>query len=325
MTGIYLDNSTTTRPSEKAVSGMMPFFTDLWGSPLAPHTMGQQLYPSIKESYQAIYDLLGATKEDTVLFTSSGDAAAQHAITSTYFNVSIPTGKDHFVASPKQMTAETIGDVITPRTAMVSLPWADGLTGVINPVEEIAALCQERGIIFHLDATHVLGKLYFDLKEVGADFISFSGSHIHAPQGTGALYIKSGVKCSALSIDNVPGLVGLGIAAKEAVASRDFLCMEIARLRKKLETGILEKYPDAVVLFQNGERLPNVSAINFPGIVNEALLFFLNQKGVYASIEKNHSAVSFSLSRETTEDEIDRAVEIIVESAKRLSKCSAKK
>ncbi|NGX41823.1 MAG: Cysteine desulfurase IscS [Chlamydiae bacterium] len=383
MTKIYLDNSMTTAPSEKAISGMMPYLTEMWGSPSAPHQCGQQLYLVMKESYQSLYDLLGANESDTIIFTSSGAEAVNHAIQSTYYTTTLTTGKNHFLTSSLDeapaimsierleemgcvgkmvevnkegyITAEAIGDAITPRTAMVSLSWANGLTGVIQPVSEIASLCKSRGIIFHLDATHILGKLYFDLEDVGADFISFNGDHFHAPKGTGGLYIKNGTKCVPLISGgmeqggyrgapiNIPGLVSLGIAAKEAQDSCDLLCTEVARFRDKLETGILEGFPEAVPFFRDQDRLSHCTTIAFPGIANEALLFQLDRKGVYASIgggsfqqigllliasgiEENlvHCAISFSLSRKTTEDEIDQAIQIIVESAKQLSKTSEK-
>lgn len=381
MTEIYLDNSTTTRPSAQALSHMMPYFTERWGSPSAPHHHGQQLFPAMAESYSAIYELLGAKKEDTIIMTSSGAEAVNHAIMSTYHEITRKKGKNQFVTASideapaimtmerlknmgcvgkmadindrGQVTAEALGDVITPRTAMVSLSWGNGLTGVTHPVQEIASLCQERGILFHLDATHVLGKLYFDLSDIGADMISFNGDHLHAPQGTGGLWIQNGVPCSPLILGgreqaglragtvNIPGLVGLGVAAKEALECRDLLCTEVARLRNKLEAGIVEKFPEAVCFFQEQERLPHCTTIGFPHVANEALLFLLNRRGVYASIGGGtfqqvnlmlmaagvdeslaQSSLSFGLSRETTEEEIDRAIDLIVESAEFLSQAS---
>jgi cysteine desulfurase len=247
------------------------------------------------------------------------------------------------------ITAAAIADALSPRTALVSLSWANGLTGVIQPLTEIAALCQERGILLHLEASHVLGKLFFELEDVGADFITFNGDQLHGPRGTGGLYIKQGVKCSPFIIGgadqanlragslNVAGLVGLATAAIEALDSRDFVCTEIARLRDKLENGILKEIPQAIIFFKDQDRLPHCTTIGFPGVSNEALLFHLNRKGLCASIgggtfqqvallltacgfkeELAYNAVAFSLSRYTSEEEIDRAVVVIVESVKSL-------
>lgn len=374
---IYLDNHTTTHPSVQAVAKMIPFLTERWGVPSAPHQMGQQLFPAIEEALKGIYALIGAKETDTVLFTSSAAEGINHIILSTYFDVTIPTGRNQFVTSSideapaimgidrlkhlsciekmaepnqtGQVTAQAIADIISPRTALVSLSWANGLTGVINPIRDIAELCQERGIHLHIDASHAIGKIFTDWDEVPADFLTFNGDSIHAPAGTGVLFIRNGTKTSPFIVGgseqaglragnySVAGLVALGQAAREALDARDLLCTEVARLRSHLEHGIQKLIPDVIPFFQDQERLPNCTAIAFPGIVNEALLHALNRKGVYASIgggthqqigliliasgidpQLAHSAISFSLSRETTEEEIDRAIEIIADCVRRL-------
>lgn len=380
---IYLDNSTTTRPSTQSVSKMLQFYSERWGSPMAPHVKGQELFPEIEESYRSIYQLLGAKETDNFVFTSSGAEAVNQAIFSGYLDITKHTGKNQFVTSTideapaimsigrlekfdcvgrmveagknGHVTAQGIIESITPRTALISLSWANGLTGVINPIAEISDVCKERGIRLHLDATHVLGKLYYEIDDVGADFISFNGDNLHAPKGTGGLYVKADVPCSPLIVGgmeqggyragtvNVPAFVALGHAAKEMLDARDLLCTEVARLRDQFEKGILEHYPEAIVFFRDQYRVPNISAIAFPGIPNELMLFALNKKNLYASIGGGsfqqiglvlmasgvpeltaHSALSFSLSRETHEDDVEKAIEIIVDTAKRLRRVSQK-
>lgn len=375
--GIYLDNSTTCRPSIQAVSSMMPYFSELWGSPSAPHLGGQEIMPAISNSYRAIYDLLNAKDSDNFVFTSSGAEATNQVILTTYFDHVLSSGKNQFITShideapaimaigrlerldcvgkmvspnrKGQITADIIAEALSPRTALLSMAWANGLTGVINPVDEIAKLCQERGVLLHLDATHILGKHYIDLSEMPVDFVSFNGEQIHAPKGTGGLWIKGGTKCSALILGgieqeglrggsyNVPGLIALGQAAKEAGDSIDLLCSEVARLRDKLEMGIVSRFPSAVPFYSDQERLPHCVTIAFPGIANEALLYALNRKAVFASIGGGsfqqialvltaasqpealaHTAISFSLSRETTEDEIDHTIDIVADCAEKL-------
>lgn len=379
---IYFDNSMGAKPSDKAISAMLPFYTERWGNPSAPHQMGYEVLPAMEEAYKAIYKLIGANEADDFVFTSSGAEAINQAIWSGYHDITRATGKNHFLSSNVEeapvlmsisrleqmecvgtmidadihgmVTAERIADNITPRTAMVSLSWANGLTGVINPVAEIGRLCQERGIALHLDATHVLGKLFYDLEELNVSYLTFNGDHLHAPKGTGGLYIKSGVKCNPFIVGgieqagrragsvNVPGLVALGVASKEALDDRDYICTEVARLRNKLEHDLLKKYPEAIPFFQNQERLPHISVIGFPGISNEALLYQLNRRNLFASIGGGsfqqiglvlaatgvdetlaHCSINFSLSRDTTEEQIERAVEIISDSAKRLRQSSA--
>lgn len=379
--GIYLDNSMAARPSPKAVAKMLPFLTDQWGLPSSPHQMGQELFGSIGESLKAIYALIGASEEANFVFTSSGAEAVNHAIFSTFMDVTRSTGKNVFITSlieeaPTLMsfnrleqlgclsktvspdkngriTAEAIADAITPRTAMVSLSWANGLTGIVHPVQEIAALCQERGIKLHLDATHIFGKLFYELSDINPDFISFNGDQLHAPQGTGGLYIKAHTPCSSFIVGgleqagqragsyNVGALAALGQAAQEAMESRDFLCTEVVRLRDKLEKGISEEIPESVIFFQDQERLPHCTTIGLPGIVNETMLYAMNRKNIFACIGGGsfqqvrliltasgvpealaQTAITFSLSRYTTEDEIDRAIVIIGDIARRLRNVS---
>jgi len=377
--GIYLDNSTTTRPSTESIACMLPFLRDMWATPASPHLMGQQLINAVSDSYKIIYDFLGAKETDDFVFTSSGPEAVNQVLLSSYFNISLTTGKNQFITShieeaasimaigrleklecigkmvypnkSGKITAEILAEAISPRTAMISLSWANGLTGVIQPVAEIAKLCQLRGIALHLDATHILGKSTFDLHDIGVSFLTFNGDHLHAPKGTGGLWIKGGTACSPLILGsmeqggfragnlNVAGLSSLAQAAKEALDSQDLICMEVARLRDKLEMGIVANYPDVMPFYQSQDRLPHCSAMAFPGIANEAMLYALNRQGVFACIgggnfqklslileasgiesEIAQTAISFSLSRETTEGEIERAIEIVASTAKRLAK-----
>lgn len=378
---VYLDNSMTAAPSQAAVSAMTPYLTERWGAPSAPHARGQAVFPAVEEGLRSIYSMLGASDDDDVIITSSGAEAVNHVISSVYRDVTRETGRNHFITArtdeaPAIMAAgqlendgcvatlidvdsdgavalETLGETITPRTALLSLSWGNGLTGTIHDVAALAPLCKERGILLHLDATHVLGKLYFELDEIGADFITFNGEQLHGVPGTGAVWVRSGCRLSSFVLGgteqaglragnlNVPGLVALGVASEEALQSRDYVCTEIARLRDKLELGIVAGFPSAQLCFGESERLPHVSVMVFPGVANEALLYALDRGGVAACIGGGtlqqvgmnlqacgvdetlaHSAISFALSRATTEEEIDRAIDIVVNAANQLAKLS---
>lgn len=360
---------------------MMPYLTTHWGIPAVPHQMGQELYPALIGFYKALYALIGAKESARVILTSSGAEAVNHVIAAAYRDVTLKTGKNQFLTSKTDeapavmavshlepfgcvgksidvnsqglVTAKNLSDCLSPRTCLVSLSWANGLTGTIQPAAEIAEICQERGVLFHLDATHVLGKLFYELEEIRPDFLTFNGDQLHGPKGTGVLYIRESVRCSPFIFGgadqggmragglNMAAMAGLATASREALECLDLLCTETARLRNKLENEILKGLPNARVCFKSQERLPHCTAILFPGIANEALLFALNRKGVGACIGGGnfqqlglmlaccgieealaHSAVSFSLSRYTTEDEIDRAASIVVEAAKQLGSLS---
>jgi len=378
---IYLDNNSTARPSEKVISAMMPYWTTHWGLPTSPHQKGQELYPSMTEWYKMLYAFIGAKESDQVILTSSGAEAVNHVVSSVYRDVTVSTGKNHFLTSKADeasaimaishlepfgcagkmievnaqgiVTPQAVADSLSPRTALVSLSWANGLTGVIQPVADIANLCRERGVRFHLEATHVVGKLFYEMQEINPDYLTFNGDQLHGPRGTGILYVKEGIRCSPFifgSADqggmragglNMAALAGIATATQEALDSRDLLCTETARLRNLLEQGIIKGCPFAKICFKKQERLPHCTTLLFPGIANEAMLFMLNRRGVCASIgggnfqqlglilsfsgvedKLANSAVSFSLSRYTTEEEIDRAVSIIVESAQMLARLS---
>lgn len=371
---IYLDNSTTAIPSKKTISAMMPFYTDFWGSVSSPHQKGQELQNTVKDSYKTLYRLIGAEEEDTFLLTASGAEAVSQMVDNVYRHSTLHSGKNQFLTSQADeapavlamgrleqlgctskmvkvnedgiITAASLADAISPRTALLSISMGNGLTGVIQPLSEIAALCRQRGILLHLEVTHTLGKLFVDFKEIGADFISFNGEQLHAPKGSGGLFIKKGVKFTPSIVGgsvNMPALVGLAAAAAESFDSSDYISTEIARLRGKLEQGILTGLPDAKILFNEQERLPHISCIAFPKLSNEALLFILNRKGVFATMgggqfqqlslileesglpkQYAQGALSFSLSRYTTENEIDQAIHYIVESVRMLQKMAYK-
>jgi cysteine desulfurase len=376
---IYLDNQTITAPSARSVAAMQPYLTQKWGTPTAPHETGQQLLPAMREAYSRIYELLGAADEDTVIFTSSGAEAVNHLVLATYLDLTRETGLNHFVTSncdeaPVIMamerlehlgcsttlvpvnkegivTPEALGDHFTPRTALVSMSWANGLTGVVQPVSDLAQVCRERGILFHLEASHVLGKIDFDLSEISPDLVSFGGHLIHAPAGTGALWIRSGLEISPLIVGgheqagyrggvfSVAGLVALGVAAQEAAEGRDLMGTEVTRLRDRLEAGLIQAGGQR--LMEDGERLPTICLLAFPGVASDALLYRLDQEGLSASFgggvyqqlsvqlaaydikgPLTECAVSFSLSRETSESEVDRAIEIIGRTVRQLQKLS---
>lgn len=378
---LYFDNSMATKPSDRAVGKMLPHFSQAWGNPMSPHVKGQEVHPYLEESYKALYELIRATPQDLILFTSSGAEAVNTVFQSTYHEVTLNTGKNQFLAgeideAPALMamsrlekancvgkliqpshhctiTEDAIADVLTPRTALVSISWANGLTGVVNPVSHIASLCKDRGILLHVDASHVLGKLLFELEDVGADFISWSGEVLHAPQGTGALYVRKGVPLDPFVVGgleqggyragsfSVAGLSALAEASRELLDARDYMCTEIARLRNKLEEGVQAQVPESKALFTDQQRVPHISAIAFPGVINEALLYALNRRNLCACIGGGsfqqiglilkacgfddlvaHSAVSFSLSRETTEQQVDQAITIIAEAVKQLRSIS---
>jgi cysteine desulfurase len=374
---IYFDNHTTTKPSAKAIAAMRPFLEEQWGVPAAPHRMGQALLPELERIYDPIYQLLGARSSDNFVFTSSGAEASNHVVQAAYLDIARETGRNHFVTTNTDeaavimayerlellgckttlapvnadgiLTSDALIDSLTPRTALVSLSWANGLTGVIHPVAELAEICRERGIWLHLDATHILGKIDFDLDEIAPDLITFNGDHLHAPKGTGGLWIRSGLRLSNLILGgmeqdgqrggsySVALLAALGAACEEALTHRDHVAIETARLRDRLEKGL-----EAIPFFKTTHRTPTTTALAFPGVTADALLYRLSRAGLLASFGGGayqqlalqlaatgiphplaDCAVSFSLSRDTTPADIDDAIALITKQAQSLQSLSA--
>ncbi|MCB1084990.1 MAG: aminotransferase class V-fold PLP-dependent enzyme [Chlamydiia bacterium] len=242
-----------------------------------------------------------------------------------------------------QVTPEALREAITPKTGLIALSWANPLTGVIHPIWDLAECAKEHDILFYVDASAALGSLYFKFEELPLDFLSFDGPLLHGPKGSGGLFVRRGVDFSPSAPVGMEGadlnlaaLVGLGIAVEEMSASFDHLSLETARLTDKLEQGIALALPEIKILFKEAERLPTTTAIVFPGASAELLAFHLREQGVHASFGGGNEqkleplltssgidpfdakcALSFSLSRMTTEEEIDRAIAVIVDCAQR--------
>lgn len=370
----YLDHHTATRPSSGAVDSLLSFYREKWGAVTSPHQMGQEPLFFLSQHLDTILQELGASKEDQFHFCHSGAEAINAVLFSHYLEEVREAGRNHIlttnveeapillslkrlekfhcvekilsVNAQGQITRAMVEEGIKPRTSLLSLSWANRLTGVIHPIADIAEVCREKGIRLHVDASAVIGKLFFHFEDLGIDYLSFDGSVIHAPQGTGGVLVKGGLTFHPL-VAGDPNLHAGGVSALAKALSEssdhfDHLNLETARLRDQLESGVQRGVADAVVLFKEVERLPNCTVIAFPGVESDALLYLLNRKGVYASMGGGqtqklfhvltasgvdplmaHCALSFSLSHETTEEEISYAVQTIVDCALQLKQCSA--
>ncbi|MCG8454029.1 MAG: aminotransferase class V-fold PLP-dependent enzyme [Spirochaetales bacterium] len=242
------------------------------------------------------------------------------------------------------------------KTALVSIMWANNETGIINPVKELAEFCREKGVPFHTDAVQAVGKVPVNLQEVGADYLTFSAHKFHGPKGAGGLFVRSGCSFTPLlhggeqmgglraGTVNVPFFVGMGLAMELAVDSLHYAQTTMATLRNRLEDAILA-LPDTMVLGKREHRTPNTILASFKGIEGEAFLWDLNQAGVAASTgsacssesleadatlrtmvsdaDLAHTAVRFSLSRFTTEEEIERVISVVEGTVKRLRAISS--
>ncbi|MCF6206844.1 MAG: NifS family cysteine desulfurase [Sulfurovum sp.] len=246
---------------------------------------------------------------------------------------------------------ETLREAITDKTALVSIMWANNETGAIFPVYEIGDICAEFGVPFHTDAVQAIGKVPVNVREMNVDYLTFSAHKFHGPKGVGALYIKKGRELTPClhggsqmggyrsGTLNVPGIVGMGKAMEQAIDALDFEMSEIREMRDAFEDALLE-IPDTFVVTPRNKRTPNTTLISFRGIEGEAMLWDLNRAGIAAStgsacasedLEANsvmeaigadddlaHTAIRFSLSRYTTQEELDYTLEVVKKAVERL-------
>lgn len=363
---IYFDNHTATKPC-KPVEELLKQADFFYGMVASPHKVGQRALLAIESEYFKIYDLVGADLKEGFIVTPSLEQAIEKLFYAIFFNVIQKTGKNHilfpetedafvfyitkklqeFGCVVKKIKMDEQGKVdlnhfkslLGPKVGFVSISYANGLTGVINPIEEIGALCKENETLLHVEGSYSIGKAYINFSTLPIDFLTFSGHLIHGLKLSGALFFKNPhffdqsdlSKEHSFSIDPL-GLITLAAASKQMQLFADKMGTEVVRLRNLFEDLIEEKINGAQVVFKEAFRLPNVSAIFFQGVHQEALLYRLNQKNLFATFggsynqplhqvlkasqvdtKKTHTALSFSFSRYTTQKDIEEGVKIIEE------------
>jgi cysteine desulfurase len=234
---------------------------------------------------------------------------------------------------------------VDEQTALVSMMWANNETGVIFPVAEIAAICRDKRVPFHCDGTQAVGKIPVNVKEVGVDALTMASHKFHGPKGVGAMFLRRGVRFRPLVIggpqenskrggtENVPGIVGMGKAAVIAKDSLPEMAATVAARRDRLERSILGAIDESYVNGRTDMRVPNTTNIGFARLEAEAILLLLSEQNICASagaacssgsLEPSpvlramgiddriaHGAIRFSLSKYTTDAEVDRALAVL--------------
>ena len=363
---IYMDNNATTRIAPEVLDAMMPFLSDCYGNPSSMHTFGGQVGRAVEEARAQIAELLGADTEE-IIFTSCGtesDSTAilsalqtfpeqRHVVTTRVEHPAVKhlcesltqlTGHKHritrlMVEADGTLDMDSYRQALTEDTAIVSIMWANNETGVIFPVEEMAAMARERGILFHTDAVQAVGKIPINMKENQIDFLSLSGHKLHAPKGVGVLYVRKGTPFVPFlngghqehgrrgGTENVASIVGLGRACQLAGTMMEEENTRVRALRDKLEKGLLESIPKSMLNGHPTDRLPNTTNVSFEYVEGEAILLHMNQYNICASsgsactsgsLEPSHvlramgvpftaahGSIRYSLSIYNTEKEVD--------------------
>jgi len=379
MRTIYLDNNATTRVAPEVRDAMLPYLDEYWGNPSSMHNFGGQMGNVVETAREQVAALIGAHPTE-ITFTSCGSESNNMALRGV---VEAAGGHPHIITSCvehpavlsvcrylakrgcalTELRVDPLGRLdldelrrsLARDTAITSLMWANNETGVIFPMDEIAEIVKEAGIILHTDAVQYVGKLPLDVRSTPVDILTISGHKLHAPKGIGVIYIRKGTKVNPLIIgghqengkragtENVPYIAALGKACELAA---DHLDSEsaVAKLRDRLENGILQSCPDAHVNGDTKNRLPNTTNISFEYIEGEAILLQLDQFGICASsgsactsgsLEPSHviramgvpftsvhGSIRFSLSRYTTKEDIDFVLEHIPDVIARLRSMS---
>ena len=366
---IYLDNNATTRTAPEAVQAMLPYFSEYYGNASSIHKFGGRLAKVVEEGRAKVAAFLGADPSE-IIFTSCGTESDNAAILSALdvcpkrrkiviSTVEHPAilnlGKDlerrgyTVVRIPVdnlgRLDMERARETIDENTAVVSVMWANNETGNLYPVEALAELAHRAGALFHTDAVQAAGKIPFKLRDMNIDMLSVSGHKFHAPKGIGALYVRRGVRFRPFVVgghqergrragtENVPYIVGMGVAAELAMANFETENNYVRKLRDDLHNRLIAAIPSVRVNGDVEHRLPNTTNLSFEYIEGESILMHMDIHGICASsgsacttgsLEPSHvmramgvpytaahGAIRFSFSRYNTQEDVDTVVEVL--------------
>ena len=369
---IYADNAATTKMSRTAIDAMLPYMETYFGNPSSLHTVGQQAAEALQKARQTVAECLGCQARE-ITFTSGGSEADNQAIVSAA-RIGQRKGKKHIISTAFEhhavlhtlkklekegfdvqlldvgpsgtVTAAQVADAIRKDTCLVTIMYANNEIGSIMPIPEIGAVCKEKGVLFHTDAVQAAGHLHIDVKAQHIDMLSLSAHKFHGPKGVGLLYTRQGIPLTNIieggaqergkraGTENIPGIVSMAAALKEACDHIDENAAKVSALRDKLIAG-LSQIPHSAVNGDLVHRLPGNVNFCFEGIEGESILLLLDAKGICASSgsactsgsldpshvllaigrphEVAHGSLRLSLCEWNTEEEVDYMLQVIPE------------
>ena len=367
---IYADNAATTKMSRTAIDAMLPYMETYYGNPSSLHTVGQQAAEALQKARQTVAECLGCQARE-ITFTSGGSEADNQAIVSAA-RIGERKGKKHIISTAFEhhailhtlkklekegfdvqlldvgpsgtVTAAQVADAIREDTCLVTIMYANNEIGSIMPIPEIGAVCKEKGVLFHTDAVQAAGHLHIDVKAQNIDMLSLSAHKFHGPKGVGLLYARQGIPLTNIieggaqergkraGTENIPGIVSMAAALKEACDHIDENAAKVSALRDKLIAG-LSQIPHSAVNGDLVHRLPGNVNFCFEGIEGESILLLLDAKGICASSgsactsgsldpshvllaigrphEVAHGSLRLSLCEWNTEEEVDYMLQVI--------------
>lgn len=384
---IYLDHNATCPVAPEVIESMSAALRDDYGNPSSVHHFGQRAKAVMDEARSAVAALIGADPAE-VVFTSGGTESdnmairgAAEALEKTPRRHVVTTAIEHeavlntvkalgrrgwqttvvSVGESGRVSREAVEAALTDRTAVLSVMHANNEIGTIQPVAEVAAAAKACGAVVHTDAVQSAGKIPIDVKALGVDLLSLSAHKFYGPKGVGAIWIRRGLRLGALltggkhernrraGTENVPGIVGMGVAARLAMAHMDEARGRLTRLRDRLEAGTVREVRGTTVNGDVSCRVPNTSNISFDRVEAESLLIALDLQGIAVStgsacssgtLEPSHvlkamglsphrtqNSIRFSLGASTTEADVDRVIAVlpgVVEKLRSLTRLPAR-
>ena len=372
---VYADNAATTKVSKPVLDVMMPYFTEEYGNASSIYALGRSAKKALETARETVAKAIGAETSE-IYFTSCGSESDNWAIRSVCERLAAK-GKKHIVTSVFEHHAvlhtcqalEKLGFEVTylpvyengivktedvkirEDTALVTIMYANNEIGTIQPIEEIAAVCREKGVLFHTDAVQAMGHVKIDVHAQGIDMLSLSGHKIHAQKGIGALYVRKGIPVTNLifggaqernrraGTENLPAIAGFAKAMEIASTDIEKRAEKTAKQRDRLIEGIL-KLPRTRLNGDPVKRLPGTVNISIEGVEGESLLLMLDLNGICASSgsactsgsldpshvllalglkhEVAHGSLRLSIGDETTDEDIDYILEVVPKVVKRL-------
>ena len=380
-TKIYLDNAATTRTAQEVVDAMIPYFTENYGNPSSIYELGQRSKEAITTAREQIAEVIGAKPEE-IYFTAGGSEAdnwalkaaceayekkGKHIITTKIEHHAILHTCEYLEKKGVEVTyldvdenglvdLDALQKAIRPDTILISIMFANNEIGTIEPVKEIGMIAKEHGILFHTDAVQAFGQIPIDVDDMNIDMLSSSAHKINGPKGIGFLYIRKGVKIRSFvhggaqerkrraGTENVPAIVGYGVAAKRAAETMEERTAKERELRDYFIERIQKEIPYVKLNGHPQKRLPNNINISFRFIEGESLLIMLDMKGIAGSSgsactsgsldpshvllaiglphEIAHGSLRLSLGADTTKEDLDYTLEQIKEIVNRLRELS---
>jgi len=378
MRRVYMDHTAGMPVDERVLEVMMPYFTQNYGNPSSIHSFGNEARRAIDESRSKVAELIGAEKKEEIVFTSGGTESnnltikgvayrnkdkGNHIITSSIEHMSVINTCKHLSKQGFEVTylpvdkhgtvdIEALKKEITEKTVLVSIMYANGEIGTIEPIKEIGEIAHSKGAFFHVDAVAAAGQIPINVQDENIDLLSLSSNDMYGPRGVGALYIKAGTRVLPIiqgggqerglrsGTENLPGIVGMGKATEIAKTEMKPEAERLSKLRDRFIKGILDSIPESYLNGHPTKRLPNNVNIRFSYIEGESLILSLDMEGVACSSgsactsktlepshallaiglahEEAHGSLLFTLGKQNTEEDVKYVLGLLPKIVKRL-------